>query len=73
MLKLHMQQSGAEFNFYDWFHRDSDVLELDLRRIETTDIKIAVISYTKRFFVVMFVLFFGPVVKTYKILRRLRN
>ena len=30
-------------------------------------------SYTKCFFVVMFVLFFGPVVKTYKILRRLRN
>lgn len=73
MLKLHMQQSEAEFNFYDWFHRDSDVLELDLRRIETTDIKICCYLLHKTFFVVMFVLFFGPVVKTYKILRRLRN
>ena len=68
-----MQQSEAEFNFYDWFHRDSVVLELDLRRIENTDIKVCCYLYTKRFFVVMFVLFFGPVVKTYKILRRLRN
>lgn len=49
-LKLHMQQSEAEFNFYDWFHRDSDVLELDLRRIETTDIKVCCYLLYKTFF-----------------------